>query len=232
MMQRQAVYDLAPIRSYMKTFDASGTAGLLLYADLIQHIEAASLQYERGEITSPARLVLPLSEDGVLLSMPATAPDIGTHKLVTVQPRNKSISLPTIHGLITVCDGTTGIPVCQLDGQVDTGRRTVAVSLLAIRKLPAKPPQKIFLIGTGAQAAYHVEAILDVYPDCECPTLLTTVFRARTKVSKPRRPRWALSSTKISPMRASAAEFLLLNAPASPSYWPTQEGRHLARVRS
>lgn len=151
----------------MKTFDAPGTAELLPYADLIQHIEAACLQYERGEITSPPRLVLPLSGEGVLLSMPATAPDIGTHKLVTVQPRNKSISLPTIHGLITVCDGTTGRPVCQLDGQVVTGRRTAAVSLLAIRKLLARPPQKILVIGTGTQAAYHVEAILDVYPDCE-----------------------------------------------------------------
>jgi 1-piperideine-2-carboxylate/1-pyrroline-2-carboxylate reductase [NAD(P)H] len=104
---------------------------------------------------------------GVLLSMPATAPDISSHKLVNVEPSNSQRGLPTIHGLVTVFDTETGKPICLLDGPEVTGARTAAVSMIGIETFLDNTPKKVLIIGTGAQAQYHIRALNDVYPDAE-----------------------------------------------------------------
>lgn len=134
---------------------------------MISAIRQAAGELARGEILSPERMVVPLGDGGVLLSMPATARDIGIHKLVNVQTANAGKNLPTIHGAVTACDAMTGKVLCLLDGPEVTGRRTAAVSMLGIMTLLPNPPRKFLLIGTGVQARYHVQAIHAVYPDCE-----------------------------------------------------------------
>ena len=156
----------APARA-MVVCDASQTAAALDFHQLIAAVTTACAEYERGEILSPERMVVPLGAGGVLLSMPATAGDIGIHKLVSVQPANAARQLPTIHGTVTVCDAATGQPLCLLDGPEVTGRRTAAVSLLAIGALLPAEPTEVLLIGTGTQAAYHLQGIRAVYPQCK-----------------------------------------------------------------
>lgn len=146
--------------------DQARTASLLDFRSLIDEIALAAADYEANRITSPERMVVPLGEGGVLLSMPATAKDIGIHKLVNVQPANTKRHLPTIHGAVTVCDAVTGRLRCLLDGPEVTGRRTAAVSLLGIRALFCREPKEVLLIGTGAQTRYHVQALRSVYPEC------------------------------------------------------------------
>ncbi|MBV8124461.1 MAG: delta(1)-pyrroline-2-carboxylate reductase family protein, partial [Paucibacter sp.] len=92
------------------------TAALLDFPSLVGAIAAAALEFADGKIVSPERQVVPLGADGVMLSMPAVAADLGVHKLVNVQPANREHQLPTIHGMVTVCDGVTGRPLCVLDG--------------------------------------------------------------------------------------------------------------------
>ncbi|KAA0594585.1 delta(1)-pyrroline-2-carboxylate reductase family protein [Azospirillum lipoferum] len=140
------------------------TAELLPFAPLCDAVANAARDYAAGRIHSPERQVLPLAQNGVLLSMPATATDIGIHKLVNVCPANGVLGLPTIHGVVTAYDGATGAPLVILDGPTVTGRRTAAVSMLAIRTLARRPPQRVALIGTGKQAAYHVEALASLHP--------------------------------------------------------------------
>ena len=146
--------------------DQARTAALLDYPDLIDELARVAAEREAGGITSPDRMVVPLGEGGVLLSMPAAAADIGIHKLVNVQPANSGTGLPTIHGIVTVCDAATGRPLCLLDGPEVTGRRTAAVSLLAMRALLDQAPADVLLIGTGTQARHHVHALRAVYPQC------------------------------------------------------------------
>ena len=146
--------------------DRAATAAALDFASLVDAIAQAAADYASQAIISPERLVLPLGEGGVLLSMPATAADIGIHKLVNVLPGNAALKLPTIHGIVTVCDARTGQPLCLLDGPEVTGRRTAAVSLLAIRTLLPAPPRDVLLLGTGTQALYHLQALHALYPDC------------------------------------------------------------------
>lgn len=148
---------------HFQVFDAARTAQLLGYPALLQALARAAGEYEAGAILSPERTAVALGQGGVLLSMPATAPDLAIHKLVCVQPGNARQGLPTIHGLVTVCNARTGRPLFALDGPEVTGRRTAAITVLALRALAAAP-QEIVLIGTGTQARHHVQALACLHP--------------------------------------------------------------------
>lgn len=147
--------------------DREHTGALLDFAELVDAIAIAAAELDAGAILSPERLVLPLGQGAVMLSMPAAASDIAIHKLVNVHRDNAQRGLPTIHGAVTVCDAATGAIRCVLDGPEVTGRRTAAVTLLAIRHLLPRAPEHILIIGTGAQARYHVQAIHALHPQAQ-----------------------------------------------------------------
>ncbi|KMN76477.1 ornithine cyclodeaminase [Chromobacterium sp. LK11] len=144
---------------------AAETKKLLPVADLCQALSNATAEYIAGRIISPERQVLPLRGDAVLLSMPATAHDIGIHKLVNVCPDNLKHGLPTIHGIVSAYDAVTGQPLLILDGPTVTAQRTSAISMLAINSLYPGRPAAIALIGTGKQASGHLDAIAALFPD-------------------------------------------------------------------
>lgn len=146
-------------------YNREQSAELLDFAGLVDAIAVAAAELETGAIHSPERVVVPLGQGAVLLSMPAAAHDLAIHKLVNVHPDNARRGLPTIHGAVTVCDAATGTIRCVLDGPEVTGRRTAAVTLLAMRRLLQRTPQHILIIGTGSQARYHVQALHALYPE-------------------------------------------------------------------
>jgi len=147
-----------------RIFDAVDTARLTPYAALVEALKTAATDYAAGRIVSPERLVVPLNAGGVMLSMPATAPDLAIHKLVSVCPLNRERALPTIHGQVTASDPDTGEPLFILDGPTVTGRRTAAMTMLGIQAFMPAAPRDILLIGTGTQSANHLEAIGELYP--------------------------------------------------------------------
>lgn len=141
---------------------AQQTAALLPFRELIDALREGLGQYARGEIVSPERLVVPMS-GGVLLSMPASAPDLASHKLVTVCRGNAARGLPTILGAVTAYDPHTGAEHLSLDAPTVTARRTAAISMLGIQLLHG-PPREVALIGTGAQASGHAQALTALFP--------------------------------------------------------------------
>ncbi|PXX40767.1 delta(1)-pyrroline-2-carboxylate reductase family protein [Burkholderia sp. MS455] len=151
--------------SRIPVFDAADTAALLDYPALLATLRQAVAEYAAGEIVSPERLVVPLQAGGVMLSMPSSARDLATHKLVNVCPGNGARGLPTILGQVTAYDATTGEMRFALDGPTVTGRRTAAVTALGIDALHGAAPRDILLIGTGKQAANHAEALAAIFPD-------------------------------------------------------------------
>lgn len=157
----------AAIPAGISIHDRAQTAALLDFAELVDAIATAAQELEAGAIRSPERLVVPLGAGAVMLSMPAAAEDIAIHKLVNVHHGNKHLGLPAIHGAVTVCDTATGQLRCLLDGPEVTGRRTAAVSLLAIRQLLPQAPRHILLVGTGTQARYHMQALHALYPQAQ-----------------------------------------------------------------
>ncbi|WP_345814646.1 bifunctional Delta(1)-pyrroline-2-carboxylate/Delta(1)-piperideine-2-carboxylate reductase [Paraburkholderia sp. PREW-6R] len=145
-------------------FDAAATARLIPYAALVDALKRASIDYEDKRIASPERLVVPLTEGGIMLSMPATAPDLAIHKLVNVCAANRARELPTIHGQVMAFDAQTGVTLFILDGPTVTGRRTAAMSMLGVQSFASGTPHEFLLIGTGTQSFNHLEAIGELYP--------------------------------------------------------------------
>lgn len=151
----------------IQRFDAISTESLLPFELLVGELERAVGEYAAGEIASPERLVTPLAAGGVMLSMPASAQDIAIHKLVNVCPSNFSRNLATINGEVVAYDAVTGVSLFALDGPTVTGRRTAAVTLLAINRLRKTPPKAIAIIGTGKQASTHAHALSSFFPGAE-----------------------------------------------------------------
>ncbi|MDR6392841.1 bifunctional Delta(1)-pyrroline-2-carboxylate/Delta(1)-piperideine-2-carboxylate reductase [Paraburkholderia phenoliruptrix] len=151
-------------RPITQIFDADATARLTPYAALVDSLKRTSLDYAQRRIASPERLGVPLNAGGILLSMPAAAPDLAIHKLVNVCPGNGARGLPTIHGQVMALDADTGETLFILDGPTVTGRRTAAMSMLGVSTFGAAAPREFLLIGTGTQALNHLEAIGELYP--------------------------------------------------------------------
>ena len=147
-----------------KNLDAHASAAVLDYPSLVRVLRETVVEYGAGRIVSPERLVVPMQEGGVMLSMPSSAADLAIHKLVNVCPANRARGLPTIHGEVIACDPCTGEMLFVLDGPTVTGRRTAAVTVLGIMTLLGRAPKEIVIIGTGRQATHHVEALATLFP--------------------------------------------------------------------
>lgn len=103
----------------------------------------------------------------------------GTHKYFAAKvnanfPDNpQRRGLPTIQGLIILCDGADGRPVAVLHSGELTGRRTAAATALAAKHGARKDSKTLAVIGCGVQARFQVEALLGVMPVrrvevCDC----------------------------------------------------------------
>jgi len=159
-------------------FDAAATARLLNFADLVGALRTASADLLAGRIVSPERTTLPLQDGAVMLAMPATAPDIAIHKLVTVCPANAARGLATIQGQVAAYDTHNGQPLFLLDGPTVTARRTAAMSMLGIQTLHGIAPNEVVLFGTGAQAASHVAALGALFPAARVYVIGSSLERA------------------------------------------------------
>jgi 1-piperideine-2-carboxylate/1-pyrroline-2-carboxylate reductase [NAD(P)H] len=158
---------MKPISSDLIVCDISVTEQLLPFEELVSALKIAVAEHARGEILCPGRVSVSLPGSGLLLSMPATSHDIAVVKLITYQPDNTVIGLPTLHGQVSVYDAVRGTPLMSLDGPTVTGRRTAAVTLLGVQELSVQPPKRFVIFGTGAQAAYHLQGLACLYPEAE-----------------------------------------------------------------
>ncbi len=151
--------------SDLQVCDAARTAALLPFPALMQEIARAAEDMTAGLLSAPPRQAVPFPGGAIMLSMPATAGDVGIHKLVNVAPDNRALGLPTVNGMVSVYDGKTGRLRLLLDGPTVTTRRTAAVSMLAVSRLQPGGPRHATIFGTGTQATGHVQALLELYPD-------------------------------------------------------------------
>ena len=142
----------------MEILDASQTAARLPYQALADSIREVALAKSSGGLQAPPRLVLSLSEGGVLLVMPASDREISITKLVTVHPQNPGRGLPTIQGEVVVIEAATGERLGLLDGSVVTARRTAALSILAARELAPRQSGVLLIVGAGTQGRAHLDA--------------------------------------------------------------------------
>ncbi|HYD82118.1 MAG TPA: delta(1)-pyrroline-2-carboxylate reductase family protein [Paucimonas sp.] len=144
----------------MLILDDVRTAQALPYATLVPAIAQAARELATGKILAPERQVVTIDQASVLLCMPAIGPDIGVTKLITVHAGNARHRLPAIQGEVVAFEAATGRRLALLDGPTVTARRTAAMTLLGIETLAPRRPASALIIGTGTQAAAHVDAMI------------------------------------------------------------------------
>jgi len=140
---------------------------LLTMPECIDAIERMFRQLGEGKLSPPGILGIK-SQSGGLHIKAAHLPgdrDYIVAKLNTNFPRNPAEhDLPTIQGLIMVCDGANGRPLAVLDSIDITIKRTAAASAIAAKYL-ARPASSVATIcGCGQQAAAQLRAITSVLP--------------------------------------------------------------------
>ena len=149
----------------MKLLTAAETASLLPYDRLAASIAEVLEDARAGRAKAPARSVHTLPEGGALLLMPAWDERLGVLKRVSVHPRNPAYGLAQVQAELLVFDARTGEARFVLDGSTVTARRTAALSLLAVKRLRGGKLRRALLIGAGAQAEAHLEALALLQPE-------------------------------------------------------------------
>lgn len=153
------------------------TQQVLPFKALVEALRQAALDYHEGRIINPARLVVPIA-GGSMVAMSASAPDVAITKLINIVPGNPMRGLETINGQAIIWDVDTGLSLCTLDGPIVTGRRTAALSMLAIELI--KPaPQKVAIYGSGHQAVNHIQALSELFPGVHVYILGTMLEKAK-----------------------------------------------------
>lgn len=133
----------------------------------ISAMRDAFTQHGLNKINMPVRSALNIAaQDAVTLCMPAhlQASEALGVKVVSVFPKNTEKNLPTVNAIMILLNGETGVPLAIIDGTSLTGLRTGAVSGLATDLLARTDASVLAMVGTGAQAAYQIEAVCAVRP--------------------------------------------------------------------
>jgi ornithine cyclodeaminase len=125
----------------------------------------------RGELYQPLRSVArPPGSSTLLGLMPSyrggAAPAYALKEIV-VAPMNPARGLDTHMGAVLLHDGETGELVAIMNASPITEIRTAAVSAVATRALARPDAQRVAILGAGAQARGHVQAMRAVLGDPE-----------------------------------------------------------------
>jgi len=143
----------------------SEVARLLTIPECIDAVEAMFRLLGEGKLPAPGILGIKSKQGGLHIKaglLPGER-DYIVAKLNTNFPRNRAErDLPTIQGVIVVCDGEDGRPLAVLDSIDITIKRTAAASAVAAKYL-ARPDSSVATIcGCGQQAAAQLRAICTV----------------------------------------------------------------------
>lgn len=121
----------------------------------------------RGDAVQPLRTVLSVPDGGGLLaSMPAYlgAPRALGVKVITVTPANHGTPFDSHQGAVLLFEAEHGSLVAIVDATSITTIRTAAVSAAATDALARKGAASAAILGSGVQAAAHLEALRVVRP--------------------------------------------------------------------
>jgi alanine dehydrogenase len=135
---------------------------LLPMHDCIAAMDTMFRDLAEGRILQPLRSLMWLPDhSGLLGMMPgyATGPNIIGIKLITIFHANGPAGLPSHQGVVILFEATHGQPLLLLDAGELTAIRTAAASALATRLLAREAAHSLAIIGTGEQAARHIESI-------------------------------------------------------------------------
>ncbi|MCO1339379.1 ornithine cyclodeaminase [Kocuria polaris] len=130
----------------------------------IERIFGAAARGSAAQPTPVAMHVPPVDSSFIVMPGVAAGEAMASVKLLADIPSNVGRGLPTQRSTIMLTHHVTGETLAILDGRVPTRIRTAAASAVASKHL-ARPESRVLgLVGAGALAVAHVEAMLCVLP--------------------------------------------------------------------
>ena len=126
-------------------------------------MEEALTALARGAALNPLRTMMRLAGgNGLLGMMPGSLESrrVFGLKVVGVLPSNHGTDHDSHQGFVLLFDAEHGLPRAILDASEITAIRTAATSGLATRLLARENAGDLAILGTGVQAASHLEAML------------------------------------------------------------------------
>jgi thiomorpholine-carboxylate dehydrogenase len=140
--------------------DEAAVAEVLRMEELIPSMRQAMIDYSAGRVAQPARRILNVEPHGGYFGgMTAVGADAMGAKLVSFYPGNSSKGLETHLALIALFNPETGEPLVTMDGGLITKMRTAAVTATFIDAVAAPNVKSLAILGAGAQAESHFEAL-------------------------------------------------------------------------
>jgi ornithine cyclodeaminase len=137
---------------------------LLPMGDCIALMRRTMIDVSAGRAEIPLRTVMPVpGAKGLMGLMPGALEGAGFGiKLVSLYPGNPAAGLSSHLGLVILFEPDHGRPVALIDAAEVTAIRTAAVSGLATGLLARDDADDLAILGSGEQAASHIEAMLCV----------------------------------------------------------------------
>jgi alanine dehydrogenase len=142
-------------------------AALMTFDDYVAAVESAFRLYAEDQVPAPGVLHLG-APNGAFHVKAATLQLQQSYVAVKVNGNfahnAERFGLPTIQGVIVLCDGDTGTPLATMDSIEITIQRTGAATALAARHL-ARPDSTVATVcGCGAQGRIQLAALKRVLP--------------------------------------------------------------------
>jgi ornithine cyclodeaminase/alanine dehydrogenase-like protein (mu-crystallin family) len=139
---------------------------LLPMAECLEVMERTLAALARGEALLPLRQVLLLPGSAAFAAMPAhlsSPPAVGI-KVITVFPGNHGTEYDSHQGAVLLFETERGRLLAVMDASSITAIRTAAVSGVATRVFARPEASTLALLGSGVQAATHLDAVALVRP--------------------------------------------------------------------
>ena len=136
---------------------AEEVAALVTPGDLLDAQRRALVMLSQGAASVPDRGTAH-APGSMLESMPGYLPGLGYGaKLTSFTPGNAARGLPLHFGLLALFDPATGTPLAVISADALTAGRTAAVTAVAADVLARPDARVLAVIGSGVQAAAHLE---------------------------------------------------------------------------
>jgi len=141
----------------------SEIVGLLTMPEVIDLVETAHRDLALGRSDQPVpATVTPPGFTSLFVPMVAASAEVVCVKVLSDVPDNPGRALPAQQSVVVVVNPETGVVDALLPGAAITLLRTAAASAVATRHLARAGSRVLGLIGAGAQAHTHLDALRQV----------------------------------------------------------------------
>jgi alanine dehydrogenase len=146
-------------------FSRSDVERLLTLDECIAAVEDAFAQHAQGKTAPPGVLGMHASDGGFHIKaalLTLDRPYFAAKTNSNFAQNGARHGLPTIQGVVVLCDATNGFPLAVMDSISITALRTAAATAVAAKYLSRKDSAVALVCGCGTQGAMQVRALCRV----------------------------------------------------------------------